>query len=334
MIFNLRTIIITAVMLGLAVLPILASVTGASYYLDVTIRIMIFAIAAVSLDLVLGYGNLISFGHAAYLGVGAYAVGILSHHGIDNGFIHLAAAIGASALVSLVIGLISLRTAGLHFLMITLGFGQMIYFLGTSLNTYGGEDGMNISTTSDFSGLLDLGNPVILYYFVFACLVGCLFFLSRLVDSRFGMVLRGAKLNERRISAIGVAVFRYRLVAFVISGTICGIAGFLLANQNLFVSPAIMHWTRSSELMIIVILGGMGTLFGSLFGAAALLLLEAGLSRFTEHWQLPLGVVLLLVVLYAKRGIFGALPPAGARNDGVKRGIFGALLPLSGGRHG
>jgi branched-chain amino acid transport system permease protein len=305
---NLRNAVLAAVLLGLAALPVVANALGASYFLDITIRIMIFALAAMSLDLVLGYGGLVSFGHAAYLGVGAYAMGILSYHGIGNGFIHLAASLGASALCALIIGLISLRTAGLHFLMITLGFGQMIYFLGTSLNTYGGEDGMNISATSDFAGLLDLGNTLTLYYFVFAFLVCCLFVLSRLVESRFGMVLRGAKLNERRIGAIGVPVFRYRLVAFLISGTICGIAGFLLANQNLFVSPAITHWTRSSELLIIVILGGMGTLVGSIFGAATLLLLEAGLSRFSEHWQLLLGVVLLLVVLYAKRGIFGAFP--------------------------
>jgi len=313
--FDIRIALVGLCLALFGLLPLLAQAAGAAYFLDVALRIMIFAIAAVSLDLVLGYGGLVSFGHAGYLGAGAYAVAILSHHGIGNGFIHLAAAILAAALVSLVVGLISLRTAGLHFIMITLGFGQMIYFLGTSLDTYGGEDGTNITSTSNFGSLLDLGKGVTLYYVAFCTLVLVLFLLGRVVRSRFGMVIRGARMNERRMAAIGVPVFRYRLAAFVMSGTICGIAGFLLANQNLFVSPAMMHWTRSSELMIMVILGGMGSLAGPVFGAAALLLLETGLSRFTDHWQLLLGIVLLAVILFAKRGLFGALVALGGRSE-------------------
>lgn len=290
----------------------------ASYFMDIAIRMMILGLAAVSLDFVLGYGGLVSFGHAAFLGVGAYAVGILAYHGIDNGFIHLGVAIGASAAIAFLIGLVCLRTTGLHFLMITLGFGQMFYFLGTSLDTYGGEDGMTVYGSSQFP-ILDIGDTLTLYYVVFVVLVGTLFFLNRVVSSRFGMVLRGAKINERRVLAVGIPVFRYRLTAFVISGVICGIAGFLLANQNLFVSPAIVHWTRSSELLIIVILGGIGTLFGPLLGAVVLLFLEAELSRYTQHWQLPLGVLLLLIVLYTKRGIFGALFVNRQKEPGKKR---------------
>ncbi|WP_397476083.1 branched-chain amino acid ABC transporter permease [Pusillimonas sp.] len=296
----------------------------ASYFMDIAIRMMILGLAAVSLDFVLGYGGLVSFGHAAFLGIGAYAVGILAYHGIDNGFIHLGVAIGASAAIAFLIGLICLRTTGLHFLMITLGFGQMFYFLGTSLDTYGGEDGMTVYGSSQFP-VLDIGDTFTLYYVVFAILVGTLFFLNRVVSSRFGMVLRGAKINERRVLAVGIPVFRYRLTAFVISGVICGIAGFLLANQNLFVSPAIVHWTRSSELLIIVILGGIGTLFGPLLGAVVLLFLEAELSRYTQHWQLPLGVLLLLIVLYTKRGIFGSLFVNRQQEPNKKRWGLGLL---------
>ncbi|MCD6076169.1 MAG: branched-chain amino acid transporter permease [Ramlibacter sp.] len=300
------------ILLVLAALPLVAQLAGAPYMLDIAVRIMILGMAAVSLDLVLGYGGLVSFGHAGYVGAGAFAVGILSHHGVDNGFAHLAAAIASAAVLSLLIGMVCLRTAGLHFIIITLGFGQMIYFLATSVDVYGGEDGMNIAGPSNFGRLLDLGHGPTLYYVVFLSLAGVLLFLGRAVRSRYGMVLRASRMNDRRLASIGVNVFRYRLAGFVISGTICGLAGFLLANQSLFVSPAIMHWTRSSELMIMVILGGMGTLVGPLFGAIALLLLESGLSRFTDHWQLLLGIVLLVAILFARRGIFGALVGRGA----------------------
>jgi len=306
MTMNLRSVVISVLLLGFAIVPILAHSMEASYFMDIAIRMMILGLAAVSLDFLLGFGGLVSFGHAAFLGIGAYAVGILAYHGIDNGFIHLGVTVGASALIALAIGFVCLRTTGLHFLMITLGFGQMFYFLGTSLDEYGGEDGMTVYGNSQFP-VVDLGDTLTLYYVVFLVLVATLFFLNRAVNSRFGMVLRGAKVNERRVLSIGIPVFRYRLTAFVMSGVICGIAGFLLANQNLFVSPAIVHWTRSSELLIMVILGGIGTLFGPLLGAVVLLFLEAELSRYTQHWQLPLGVLLLLIVLYTRRGIFGAL---------------------------
>lgn len=301
-----RTGVVAAIVLAaLALLPPVSTALGQDFYVDMFTRIMIFAIAAVSLDLILGYGGMVSFGHAAYLGIGSYAVGILAYHGINDGFLQFGVAIVASALLALLIGWVSLRTSGVYFIMITLAFGQMIYFLGESINQYGGDNGLNISQHSDFAGLLDLDDATTLYYFVFAWLVLCLGFGSRLVASRFGMVIRGTKSNERRMLALGFRTFRYQLVAFVISGAMAGIAGALLANLTLFLSPNIMHWTRSGEVMMMVILGGMGTLIGPVLGAVIYLLFENVLSGFTEHWQAILGPFLVLVVLFSKSGLLG-----------------------------
>lgn len=313
-----RRLVAAAIVLVLAAVPPVAAVLDQEFYVALASRIMVFAIAAASLDLILGYAGLVSFGHAAYLGVGAYAVGILDHHGVTNGALHFAVAIGASAFAALVIGLVSLRTAGVYFIMITLAFSQMLYFLAVSLNDYGGDDGLNIDNHSDFGGLLNLGNPVTLYYLIFAVLVLCLLLGTRLVRSRFGMVLQGIRSNERRMVAIGFPTFRYKLAAFVMSGAVCGIAGALFANLTLFASPSIMQWTRSGEIMVMVILGGMASLFGPVLGAAIYLVFESVLSRVTEHWQAILGPLLLLVVLFARSGVFGALA---------------ALIPVGRGRH-
>jgi len=290
-----------------AAIPPISNALGQPFYLDLFTRIMIFAIAAMSLDLILGYGGLVSFGHAAYLGIGAYAVGIWSHYGITDGFVQFGTAILVSALAALVIGAVSLRTGGVYFIMITLAFSQMIYFLGVSMNAYGGDDGMNIPVHSDFAGLINLDNPNVLYYFILGVLSLFLLIGYRLVESRFGMVIRGAKSNERRMAAIGFPTFRYKLAGFVISGTMCGVAGAFLANLTLFVSPAIMHWSRSGEIMMMVILGGMSSLFGPVVGSVAFLVLEDVLSGLTEHWQVILGPLLILVVMFAKRGIYGFL---------------------------
>jgi len=302
-----RALATVAVLAGLAIVPPLALLTGATFYIDVFTRIMIFGIAALSLDLILGYGGMVSFGHAAYLGIGAYAVGILAFYGIHDGFLQFGTAILASALAALFIGFVSLRTSGVYFIMITLAFAQMIYFLSVSLNTYGGDNGLNIDRHSDFAGLLDLDHANTLYYLVFAILVFCLCLGRRLVDSRFGMVIRGARSNERRMSAIGFPVLRYKLTAFAIAGVMCGVAGALLANQQLFVAPAIMEWTRSGEILMMVILGGMGTLIGPIVGAVAFLALETVLADLTEHWQIIMGPILVLVVLFGRGGIFGLL---------------------------
>ncbi|MFI4987976.1 MAG: branched-chain amino acid ABC transporter permease [Alphaproteobacteria bacterium] len=311
------TLTVALAIAALAALPPVATALSEPFYLDLFTRILIFAIAALSLDLILGYGGMVSFGHAAYLGIGAYAVGILSHYGLTNGVLHFAVALAASALAALLIGAVSLRTSGVYFIMITLAFSQMIYFLGVSLNVYGGDDGMNIKAHSDFGRVLELDNASVLYYLVLAALLLFLGLGRRLIGARFGMVIRGVKSNERRMRAIGFPTFRYKLAAFAISGAVCGVAGALLANLTLFVSPSIMHWTRSGEIMVMVILGGMGSLFGPVLGAIAFLLLEHFLSGLTSHWQAILGPILVLVVLFAKRGIFGLLAGTG---EGAGRG--------------
>jgi branched-chain amino acid transport system permease protein len=292
---------------ALALVPAGAMAADAPFYVGLVTRIMVFAIAAVTLDLILGYGGLVSFGHAAYLGIGAYAVGILSYHGIDNGFVHFAVALLAAAAAALIIGFVSLRTSGVYFIMITLAFGQMVYFLGISLNQYGGDDGLNIARHSGFGTVLDLDEPVVLYYFVLGWLLLFLLLGGRIVRSRFGVLLQGVRSNERRMIALGFPTFRYKLTAFVMAGAACGVAGALFANLTLFASPSIMHWTRSGEILMMVILGGIGSLIGPVFGAAAYLILESVLSRLTEHWQAVLGPLLILVVLFSKSGLYGLL---------------------------
>jgi len=320
--FAARTLALVALLVLLAAVPPVAAAFGQPFYLDLFRRIMIFAIAASSLNLILGYGGMVSFGHAAYLGVGAYAVGVLAHHGITNGFVQWGLAIGGSALVALVIGAVSIRTSGIYFIMITLAFTQMLYYLGVSVEEYGGDDGMRVKTLSQFPGLLDLADPAAFYYLVLALLVLVLWFTGRLVRSRFGMVIRAAKSNEARTRAIGISPYPYRLVAFVIAGATCGLAGALLVNHTAYLTPEFMNWTRSGELMFMVILGGTATLAGPLSGAAALLLLEDLLQGWSllpqwvrDYWQLYLGVILVLVVLFARRGLAGLLP-AGRDGDG------------------
>ena len=310
-----RTIVLVVGGVLLALVPPVAALTNQPFYLDLFRRMMIFAIAAVSLDLILGYGGMVSFGHAAYLGIGAYAVGIPAFHGVDNGLFQWGLAIAASALVATVIGAISLRTSGVAFIMITLAFAQMLYYLGISLETYGGDNGMRLAARSRFGRLIDLRQPTVFYYVVLAILVLLLALGSRLVGSRFGMVIRAAKSNEARARAIGFSPFRYKLTAFAIAGAVGGLAGALLANQTEYLTPDFMHWTRSGEIMFMVILGGMGTLFGPVIGAVVLLLLEDVLSALTEHWQIILGPILILVVLFAKRGLFGLVAGAEA-SDG------------------
>jgi len=310
-----RAIVLVAGGLLLALVPPVAALSNQPFYLDLFRRMMIFAIAAVSLDLILGYGGMVSFGHAAYLGIGAYAVGIPAFHGVDNGLLQWGLAIAASALVATVIGAISLRTSGVAFIMITLAFAQMLYYLGISLETYGGDNGMRLAARSRFGGLIDLRQPTVFYYVVLAILVLLLALGSRLVGSRFGMVIRAAKSNEARARAIGFSPFRYKLTAFAIAGAVGGLAGALLANQTEYLTPDFMHWTRSGEIMFMVILGGMGTLFGPVIGAVVLLLLEDVLSALTEHWQIILGPILILVVLFARRGLFGLAAGAEA-SDG------------------
>jgi branched-chain amino acid transport system permease protein len=274
---------------------------------DLLRRVMIFAIAALSLNLILGYGGMVSFGHAAYLGVGAYAVGVLAHYGVHDGYLQWALAIAASALVALVIGAVSIRTSGIYFIMITLAFTQMLYYLGISIEEFGGDDGMRLEVKSQFPGLIDLDNGNAFYYLVLAILVLVALLGHRLVNSRFGMVIRAARSNEARTRAIGFSPYPYRLAAFVIAGAVCGLAGALLVNHTAYLTPEFMNWTRSGELMFMVILGGMATTAGPVLGALALLLVEDVLSGWTQHWQIILGPLLVLSVLFFRRGLAGLL---------------------------
>jgi branched-chain amino acid transport system permease protein len=295
---------VIAVALLIALPPVMTAI-GQTFYIDLVRRIMILAIAAVSLNLILGYGGMVSFGHAAYLGIGAYAVGILGFYGITNGWLHWALAIGASAVVALAIGAVSIRTSGIYFIMITLAFTQMLYYLGISLEEFGGDDGMRLKSKSQFGGLVDLRDPVQFYYLALGLLLLCVFVVFRLVNSRFGMVLRACKSNEGRTRAIGVSPYPYRLTAFVIAGAMCGLAGALYANHTSYIVPGLMSWQQSGDMMFMVILGGMASTAGPVLGTFALLFVEELLKGWTEYWQVFLGPLLILSVIFFRRGLAG-----------------------------
>ena len=291
--------------LMLIALPPLALKLGQPFYLDLVRRIMILAIAAISLNLILGYGGLVSFGHAAYLGIGAYAVGILGFYGFTSGWLQWAVAMGASALVALAIGAVSIRTSGIYFIMITLAFTQMLYYLGISVAEFGGDDGMRLKARSQFSGLVDLGDPVAFYYVALVLMLLSVLIVFKLVNSRFGLVLRACKSNEARSLAIGFSPYPYRLAAFVIAGAICGLAGALYANHTNYITPGLMSWQQSGDIMFMVILGGMATTAGPVLGAFALLLVEDQFAGWTQHWQVILGPLLVLSVIFFRRGLAG-----------------------------
>jgi branched-chain amino acid transport system permease protein len=299
----------------LALVPVYAHLFQQTFYITLFTRILIFAIAALGLNLILGYGAMVSFGHALYIGIGAYAVGILSFHGVTNGWLHLLAGLAAGTLVALVVGWVCLRTEGVAFIMITLAFAQMFYFLSVSLKLYGGDDGLTIAARSDF-GWLDLSNNTIFYYSVFAVLLAIVFCIGRVVESRFGFVLRGCRSNERRMKALGFPTLRYRLVAYVISALICVIAGVMLANLTRFASPSYMQWQVSGDLIVMIVLGGMGTLLGPVAGATGLLVLEEVLSEWTQHWMAILGPLIVLLVVFSSRGIYGLVDAAPRRRAG------------------
>ena len=405
---NLRNAFVFALVVMLALVPVYAALIGNYFLMSLFTRIVILAMAAVSLNLIMGFGGMVSFGHAAYLGIGGYAIGILAKEGINSGFLQWPLALAMSALFALAVGALSLRTRGVYFIMITLAFAQMVYYVAIGLDRYGGDDGMTIYKRSQFGGLIDLSNKTAFYYlclvlllvavyivwrivnsrfgmviqgarsndrrmraigfptyryklicfviagticglagallanhtdfispavmhwtrsgdlinlsnktaFYYLCLVLLLvavYIVWRIVNSRFGMVIQGARSNDRRMRAIGFPTYRYKLVCFVIAGTMCGLAGALLANHTDFISPAVMHWTRSGDLIVMAVLGGMGTVFGPVIGAVALLVLEEVLSGVTEYWQIIMGPIFLLVVLFARGGIDGVL--LGARRD-------------------
>lgn len=301
-----RGIVTLAVFAVIGLMPVLGPALGQPFYVDVFTRVMIWGIAAVSLNLILGYGGMISFGHAAYLGLAGYTIGIMSDAGIDNGFLQWPLALAVCGLAALIIGAICLRTRGLYFIMITLAFGQMIFFLAVSSDRYGSNDGLPIYARSEFGvggAEFDLGNGTLFYYVTFVLLLASIYVVYRIVNSRFGMVIRGAKSNEARLNAIGVSTYRYKLTAFVIAGVMCGVAGVLMANFERFVSPDTMDWPRSGEMIFMVVLGGIGSLFGPVLGAVVFLLLSEILSNIWEAWNLIFGPFLILVVLFARGGV-------------------------------
>jgi len=288
-----------------AAIPLLGQFTAEAYLLSLVTRVMIFAIAALSLDLLVGYGALVSFGHAAFMGIGAYAVGILASHGFGDALVALPVALAASALFAWLTGIVSLRTKGVYFIMITLAFGQMAFFTASSLAPYGGDDGLTLQSRSTVAGFDLLANDRVFYYVTFLCLVAIYLFCRALVRSRFGRVFRGARENETRMVTLGYDVYRYRLVAYVLAGMMAGLSGFLLANATNFVAPAYMSWQRSGELLIMIILGGIGSLNGAVIGTAAFLLLEEWLAGFTEHWKMIFGPFLVLAVVFVPGGLLG-----------------------------
>jgi branched-chain amino acid transport system permease protein len=292
--------------------PLVMQAMDQHFYISFAARVLIYAMAAASLNLVLGYGGMVSFGHAAFFGAGAYIVAILAVEGVSSAWLAWPAAVGVAALAALAIGAVSLRTRGVYFIMITLAFAQMMYYVFVSLKTYGGDDGVSLPGRSSGFGV-DLRGDLVWYYLVLALLAAVLYLLHRLVHSRFGRVIEAIRENETRAAAIGYPVYRYKLLCFVISGAIAGLAGALIANQSVYVSPSLLHWIQSGTLMIMVILGGVGRFWGGPLGAAVLLTLEETLSgsqmlgAYSLHWQLAVGAILLAVVLFAPQGIAGLL---------------------------
>lgn len=318
-----KTWIVTLAIILIA-FPLLAHFTDQQFLITQFRRFLIIAIAAVSLDLILGYGGMVSFGHAAFVGIGAYTVGILHWYGPElpfnnwllDPFISWIVASFTAAALALLVGAVSLRTSGVYFIMITLAFAQLVYFLAIALKSIGGDEGLRFRPNREILGLVNLSDGTTFYYVVLAVLGAVLWFLYRVIHSRFGYVIQGCKDNERRMRALGFETFNYRLVAFVIAGALAGLAGGMLATHEAFVSPAIMHWSKSGDLIIMVVLGGIGTLFGPVIGAVVFLWLESFLPDYSEHWMLPFGVALILVVLFAKQGLYGSLkksPPTSTK---------------------
>jgi branched-chain amino acid transport system permease protein len=303
-------------LLAALALPSILQALGADFYLGTASRIAVYAIAATSLNLLLGYGGMISLGHAAFFGLGAYSTGILLSEGVQSGLVHVMALVVVVGAAALVIGAISLRTRGVYFIMITLAFAQMLFYLGNSIKGYGGDEGLTVRVRSLLPGGVDLRDRNSLYYTAVVVLALELFLLHRFVRSRFGLLVHGIRDDEVRAEALGVPVFRAKLAIFVAASVLCGLAGALSVNLQGYVSPNTLHWTQSGTLLVMVILGGVGTLWGGVLGAAALLLMQEVLSSQTQYWEFWIGWVLLAVVLFTRSGIVGILRSLAARATG------------------
>ena len=301
-----RVLAVAAFLVVLGLVPLVAAAFEESFYITLAARIIVFALGACALNLIMGYGGLVSFGHALYVGLGAYVVGIMVFHGWTNGWLHLLVTLLLCGAIAWITGLISLRCQGIAFIMITLAFAQMFYFLGVSLKQYGGDDGMQVAARSDFAPISIESNAA-LYYFAFAILLLTLYLSWRFVHARFGRVLRAAKSNARRMRVLGFPILRYQVTAYVISGCLCGLTGLLLANLTRFASPAYGYWTVSGDLVVMVMLGGIATVIGPVVGATVYVILETVVSGYTQHWMIVTGPVILLIALLARRGIYGLL---------------------------
>ncbi len=283
-------------------LPTVLTALGQEFYIGFATRVLIFALAASSLNLVLGFGGMVSLGHAAFLGAGAYVAAICQQAGINEGLIAFPLAMGIAGLFALLVGAISLRTRGVYFIMITLAFAQMAYYLFVSARSWGGDDGLPLNGRMMLAGFA-LADDAALFYAALVLLALSMLLFSRLADARFGRTLQAIRENETRMEALGYPIFRYRLLAFALGGAFAGLAGALLANLTGLASPNLLQWTQSGTLLVMVIIGGVGYLYGGVLGAAVLLLLEETLVGFTAHWHIVLGLLLLGVVLFAPRGV-------------------------------
>ena len=292
--------------LVLAVLPPIVITMNDNFWVAFFARVLVYAIAASALNIALGFGGLVSLGHALFIGIGMYSVSLPVHYGVTSGWVHLAACVLVCSLVGGFTGLISLRTSGIAFIMITLAFAQMGYFVVVSLKQYGGDDGMGIASASEFFGL-QLNTPLSVYYCAWGVLVALTYWVLRLRTSPFGMALRAGRQNPRRVMSVGLALQRYQLAAYTLSAVLCGVAGMLLANLNAYASPSSMSWMVSGELIVMVVLGGLGSVFGPFLGALAFLGTEEMLKAATEHWMAIFGLAILAVAMLGKTGIVGWL---------------------------
>ena len=300
---KLQTLIAGVVLAGLAFVPLYAWLTGDMYVLTLFGRILAFSLAALGLNLALGYGGMVSLGHAMYMGLGAYTVGILSSLGVFSGWVHLICTAFITILIATPLSWVALRTQGIAFIMITLAFAQLFYYVFVSLKMFGGDDGISLKQLSDFGVLT--GNKFAIYISLLMALFLSIWVMHKIVASQFGLLLRASKTNNRRVKALGSHTLTYRMTAYVISALLCALAGFFLANLTGFVSPAMMTWSISGELIVMVLLGGVGSVFGPIVGALAFLLTEEGLKLLTERWPLILGPLIVLIVIYLKNGLWG-----------------------------
>jgi branched-chain amino acid transport system permease protein len=300
----LRLLLVVCAVVAAGVLP---SIGGEILF--IASRIAVYSILAVSLDRILGYGGLVSFGHAVYFGVGAYVTYALVSSGYTNGLLHLVAAVAVSSVAAFVIGMLSMRTRGIYFVMLTFAFAQMIFFVALGLRYFGGEDGISLPHHSKLGDLLNLGDASSLFYVALAArvLVSCV--CVRIVKSSFGVGLKACRQNDLRLQTLGVATYWYKVAAFVVAGAFAGLAGVLAANLNAYISPTMLNCNVSPEHLLMIVLGGMGTLYGPIIGVAIYMAAETVISNYTDHWMLFMGAMLTLVALFLRRGVIGVLFP-------------------------